>query len=40
MSADAGQNLAALLKRTGGQDVMALRLPRSIERRNNLLVLQ
>ena len=40
MSADAGQNLAALLKRTGGQDVMALALPHLIERRNNVLVLQ
>ena len=40
MSADAGQNLAALLKRTGGQDVMVLGLPRPIERRNNVLVLQ
>ena len=40
MSADAGQKLAALLKRTGGQDVMALALPHLIERRNNVLVLQ
>jgi glutathione S-transferase len=40
MSADAGQNLTALLKRTGGQDVMALGLPRPIERRNNVLVLK
>ena len=40
MSADAGQDLAALLKRIGGQDVMALGLPRPIERRNNVLVLQ
>jgi glutathione S-transferase len=40
MSADAGQNLAALLKRIGGQDVMALALPHLIERRNNVLVLQ
>lgn len=40
MSADAGQALATLLKRTGGEDVMALGLPRPIERRNNVLVLQ
>jgi hypothetical protein len=40
MSANASQNLAALLKRTAGQDVMALGLPRLIERRNNVPVLQ
>ena len=40
MSSDAGQNLAGLLKRTGGQAVMDLRLPRAMERRNNLLVLK
>ena len=40
MSSDAGQNLAGLLKRTGGQEVMALSLPRAMERRNNLLVLK
>lgn len=40
MPADAGQELASLLKRTGGEDLMALVLPRLIERRNNVLVLQ
>lgn len=40
MSADAGQEMAALLKRTGGEDLMALVLPRLIERRDNGLVLQ
>jgi hypothetical protein len=40
MPADAAQKLAALLMRTGGQDVMALALPRQIERRNNVLVLE
>ena len=40
MSSDAGQNLAGLLKRTGGQAVMDLHLPRAMERRNNLLVLK
>ena len=40
MSADAGQEMASLLKRTGGEDLMALVLPRLIERRNNVLVLQ
>ena len=40
MSSDAGQNLAGLLKRSGGQEVMALCLPRAMERRNNLLVLK
>ena len=40
MSSDAGQNLAGLLKRTGGQEVMALCLPRAMERRNNLLVIK
>ena len=35
-----GNKAAALLKRTGGQDVMVLGLPRPIERRNNVLVLQ
>jgi hypothetical protein len=40
MPTDASQKLAALLTRTGGQDVMALTLPRQIERRNNLLVVE
>jgi len=40
MSANASQNLAALLKRTAGQDVMDLRLPRALERQNNLMVLK
>ena len=40
MPADAMQRLAALLERTGGQDVMALRLPHPLERRNNVLLLQ
>jgi len=40
MPADAAQKLAALLMRTGGQDVMALALPRQIDRRNNVLVLK
>ena len=40
MSFDAGQNLAGLLRRTGGQEVMALCLPRAMERRNNLLVIK
>ena len=38
MPADAAQKLAALLARTEGQDVMALTLPRQMERRNNVLV--
>jgi len=40
MSFDAGQNLAGLLKHTGGQEMMALRLPRPIERQNNVLVIK
>lgn len=40
MSFDAGQNLASLLSRTGGEEVMALCLPRAMERRNNLLVIK
>jgi glutathione S-transferase len=40
MPADAGQEMASLLKRTGGEDLMALVLPRLIERRDNVLVLQ
>ena len=37
---DAGQNLVALLQRAGGQEVMALCLPRQMERRHNVLVLK
>jgi len=37
---EAAQNLAALLQRTGGQGVMALTMPRQMERRNNVLVLK
>jgi hypothetical protein len=40
VSGDAKQNLAAWIERTGGQEVMALSLPRAMERRNNLLVLK
>jgi glutathione S-transferase len=40
LSGEAAQNLAALLQRTGGQGVMAMTLPRQMERRNNLLVLK
>jgi hypothetical protein len=40
LSGEAAQNLAALLQRTGGQEVMALTLPRQMERRNNVLVHQ
>jgi glutathione S-transferase len=40
LSGEAAQNLAALLQRTGGQGVMAITLPRQMERRNNVLVLK
>ena len=40
VSGDAKQKLAAWIERTGGQEVMALCLPRAMERRNNLLVLK
>lgn len=40
VSGDAKQKLAAWIERTGGQEVMALSLPRAMERRNNLLVLK
>jgi glutathione S-transferase len=40
LSGDAKQKLAAWVERTGGQEVMALCLPRAMERRNNLLVLK
>ena len=40
LSGDAKQKLAAWVERTGGQEVMDLRLPRAMERRNNLLVLK
>jgi hypothetical protein len=37
---DAKQKLAAWVERTGGQAVMDLRMPRAIERQNNVLVLK
>ena len=40
VSGNAKQKLAAWIERTGGQEVMALSLPRAMERRNNLLVLK
>lgn len=40
VSGDAEQKLAAWVERAGGQEVMDLRLPRAIERQNNLLVLK
>lgn len=40
MPADATTSLSALLKRTGGQKVMNLRLPRPLTRLNNLLVVK
>ena len=40
MPADAVRRLTSLLERTAGQDLMALPLPRPMERRNNVLVLQ
>ena len=40
VSGDAEQKLAAWVERAGGQAVMDLRLPRAIERQNNLLVLK
>jgi hypothetical protein len=38
MSAADKEKLSALFQRTGGQEVMALRLPRPMERVNNVLV--
>lgn len=40
LSGDAEQKLAAWVERTGGQAVMDLRLPRALERQNNVLVLK
>jgi glutathione S-transferase len=40
LSEDAKQKLAAWVERTGGQKVMDLRLPRALERQNNLMVLK
>ena len=40
MSAADKEKLSALYQRTGGQDVMALHLPRPMERVNNVLVLK
>lgn len=40
LSGDAEQKLAAWVERTGGQAVMDLRLPRALERQNNLMVLK
>ena len=40
VSGDAKQKLAAWIERTGGREVMDLRLPHAIERQNNLLVLK
>jgi glutathione S-transferase len=40
VSGDAEQKLAVWVERAGGQAVMDLRLPRAIERQNNLLVLK
>ncbi len=40
LSGDAKQKLAAWVERTGGQKVMDLRLPRALERQNNLMVLK
>ena len=40
LSGDAKQKLAAWVERTGGQEVMDLRLPRGLERQNNLMVLK
>jgi len=40
LSGDAKQKLAAWVERTGGQAVMDLRMPRAIERQNNVLVLK
>ena len=40
LSGDAKQKLAAWVERTGGQEVMDLRLPRALERQNNLMVLK
>jgi hypothetical protein len=40
MPTESMEKLQALLARTGGNDVMSLRLTREIMRRNNVLVLQ
>ena len=40
VTGEAKHTLEALFRRTGGQAVMDLRLPRQMERRNNLLVLR
>ena len=40
LSGEAKQKLAAWVERTGGQKVMDLRLPRALERQNNLMVLK
>ena len=40
VSGDAKQKMDAWVERTGGQAVMDLRLPRALERQNNLLVLK
>ena len=40
LSGDAKQKLAAWVERTGAQEVMDLRLPRALERQNNLIVLK
>jgi len=40
VSEDAKQKMDAWVERTGGQTVMDLRLPRALERQNNLLVLK
>ena len=40
LSGDAKQKLAAWVERSGGQAVMDLRMPRAIERQNNVLVLK
>jgi hypothetical protein len=40
MPADARLQFDALMQRTAGKDVLALRLSRPLERRNNVLVLQ
>jgi hypothetical protein len=40
LSGDVKQKLAAWVERTGGQKVMDLRLPRALERQNNLMVLK
>ena len=40
LSTDASRKWAALLQRTGGQEVMDLTLPRAMTRLNNVLVLK